>query len=153
MVPLLHRLLCSFIPFLVAVGVAVAAESADLVFQVHLIRGTGGELPSPQKGKLVAPKLDAQFRRIFAWKAFWEMHHQQIRLAPGKKARIRLSPQREVEIDLGESGKRAVAAISDGKVISRIRDRIDAPMTLIGGDRDPKSSWFIVVRADKPSGD
>jgi hypothetical protein len=25
-------------------------------------------------------------------------------------------------------------------------------MTLIGGDRDQKSAWFIVVRRDKPGG-
>jgi hypothetical protein len=36
-------------------------------------------------------------------------------------------------------------------LIDRTVEPVSESMTLIGGDRDQSSHWFIVVRRDKPS--
>jgi hypothetical protein len=63
-----------------------------------------------------------------------------------------LSNGREVEIDLSRRGKRTVTAFQSGRLLDRTIMPAGDAMTLIGGDRDQKSAWFIVVRRDKPGG-
>jgi hypothetical protein len=64
--------------------------------------------------------------------------------------RARLGNGREVEIDLTHPGKRRVSTYHNGRLIDRTVEPLGESMTLIGGDRDPTSHWFIVVRRDKP---
>ncbi len=144
-------ILFSLLWVLAAATVAAAAETTNLTFHVQLVRGTDKAAPPMQKTKAIGPKLTAQFKPIFKVEHFWEVEYREVRLAPGRKTRLRLSPEREVEIDLAQPGKRAVTAYSDGKPITRTLDPLDAPMTLIGGERDAQSVWFIAVRRDKPS--
>jgi hypothetical protein len=136
---------------LAMVSAADAAHNTNLVFHVQLVRGSDQATPPTKESKPIGRKLAAQFRPIFAWKHFWEVKYAEVPLALGQKTRVRLNAQREVEIDLGTPGKRAVTTHSDGKALSRSVEHVDAPMTIIGGDRDAKSAWFIVVRRDKPS--
>ncbi|MCX6930325.1 MAG: hypothetical protein NT154_45020 [Verrucomicrobia bacterium] len=42
--------------------------------------------------------------------------------------------------------------IQNGRVVDRTITPTGEAMTLIGGDHDQKSDWFIVVRRDKPGG-
>jgi hypothetical protein len=65
--------------------------------------------------------------------------------------RVCLSKEREVEIDLSNRKCRKVTAFENGKVVQRISRPLGEGMTLIGGERDQESAWFIVVRRDKPS--
>lgn len=143
-------LLFSIIWVMASVSVISAAEKTNLTFHVQLVRGSDQATPPTKESKPIGRKLAAQFRPIFAWKYFWEVKYEEVPLAPGQKTRLRLNPQREVGIDLSTPGKRAVTAHTDGKVVGRCVDHLDAPMTIIGGDRDAKSAWFIVVRRDKP---
>jgi len=144
---MLYSIMCA----LVMVNPVAAAEKTNLVFHVQLVRGSDQATPPTKESKPISRKLAAQFRSVFAWKHFWEMKYEEVPVAPGQKVRMRLNTQREVEIDLGTPGKRAVTAHSDGKVVSRTVEHVDAPMTIIGGDRDAMSAWFIVVRRDKPA--
>jgi hypothetical protein len=132
-------------------GGAAAADTTNLVFHVQLVRGSDEPTPPSKKSQAIGPTLAAQFRPVIAWKYYWETGYQVARLTPGSKTKLRLSPRREVEIDLSQPGKRVVTAYARGKPVNRVVDRVEAPMTLTGGDRDAKSAWFIAVRRDKPT--
>ena len=131
----------------------VAAERTNLVFHVQLVRGTDEANPPSEGARPVGEKLATQLLRVFKWKHFWQIRYQRTELAPGTRTKLRLSPEREVEIDLGEPGHRIVTAYSRGKVATRTRSRVEAAATMIGGDYDARSGWFIVVRRDEPSFD
>jgi hypothetical protein len=61
-----------------------------------------------------------------------------------------LGSGREVEIDLRNAKERRVAAFQNGQLVDRTISPPGEAMTIIGGNRDGKSVWFIVVRRDKP---
>lgn len=124
-----------------------------MIFYVQLVRGNDNPNPPAEGGKAIGPKQANEFRRVFKWKQFWEMSCTQAQVNPGEKVKIKLSPEREVEIDLTVPGKRSVTAFSKGQAVSKMTDRTDARMTLIGSERDAQSAWFIAVRLDKPAYD
>ena len=78
------------------------------------------------------------------------MNRQQVALVPGQTSRVRLGNGREAEIDLANPKERRVTAFQDGKLVDRTISPAGESMTIIGGNRDGKSMWFIVVRRDKP---
>ena len=80
------------------------------------------------------------------WKDYWQVASCRAMVAPGKVTRLRLNSERGVEIDLTCPGKRTVAALWKGDVVGRAICPAGEGLTLIGGDRDQKSAWFIVVR-------
>ncbi|MEI7728471.1 MAG: hypothetical protein WCO56_02820 [Verrucomicrobiota bacterium] len=136
---------------LAMVGIAGGSEPAPVVFYVQLVRGTSESQPPAKDSKVIGPKLAAQFRVFAGWKHYWEIARQETRIVPGQKCRIKLNPEREVEIDLSAQGKRTITAYFKGQSLGRSTDQLDAPMTVIGGERDPRTTWFIAVRRDKPT--
>ena len=132
-----------------AVGTARADDGAA-IFYVQLIRGTDTDQPPVPGSKGVGPKLAETFRPVFKCKGFWEMNRQQVVVVPGKAKRVKLGNGREAEIDLSSPKERKVAAFQDGKLVDRLTMPKDDGMTIIGGSREDKSVWFIVVRRDKP---
>ena len=131
------------------VGTARADDGAA-IFYVQLIRGTDTEQPPVPGCKSVGPKLAETFRPVFKCKGFWEINRQQVAVLPGKAKRVKLGNGREAEIDLSSPKERKVAAFQDGKLVDRMNIPKDDGMTIIGGSREDKSVWFIVVRRDKP---
>ena len=71
-------------------GVAGAERGA--AFNVQLIRGTDQAPVADASWKPLALKLCAQFDPIFRWKYHGEVSGVQVRVMPGKCARVRLSP-------------------------------------------------------------
>ena len=71
-------------------------------------------------------------------------------MIPGQTARVRLGNGREAEIDLRNPQERRVAAFQNGQLVDRTISPPGEAMTIIGGNRDGKSVWFIVVRRGKP---
>jgi hypothetical protein len=132
---------------------APAADTERITYYVQLVRGNNEEKSPDAASKPIGPKLSNELRRVFAWKSYWEVSRHQVEVHPSRKAKVKLSADREVEIDLSVSGKRKVIAYSEGKPISEITRPAGQKMTIIGGDRDKHSAWFIVVRRDKPSED
>jgi hypothetical protein len=119
-------------------------------FYVQLVRGTETTQPPVPGCKQVGAKLAGTFRPVFKWKSYWEMHRQQVALVPGQATRVRLGNGREAEIDLRNPKERRVAAFQNGQLVDRTISPPGEAMTSIGGNRDGKSVWFIVVRRDKP---
>lgn len=132
---------------------APAADTERILYYVQLVRGNNEEKSPDAASKPVGPKLSQELRRVFGWKSYWEVSRHQVEVLPSKKAKVKLSADREVEIDLSVAGKRKVIAYSEGKPISEITRPAGQKMTIIGGDRDKDSAWFIVVRRDKPTED
>ena len=79
------------------------------------------------------------------------MNRQQVVLVPGRATRVLLDNGREAEIDLRNPKERRVAAFQNGQLVDRTISPPGEVMTIIGGNRDGKSVWFIIVRQDKPA--
>src|SRR5688572_28732280 len=87
-------------------GLAFGADSEKLTYNVQLIRGDNEtHVPEPDAHR-VGPKLSQKLRPVFKWENYWEIKRQKVEINPGKKARIRLNKEREVEIDLTDPAKR-----------------------------------------------
>jgi hypothetical protein len=122
------------------------ARGADPVtYYVQLIRGTDQDQSPNPNSKRIQPHLSGTFHSVFKWKSYWEISSRHVELQAGRATRVRLNPEREVEIDLTDPSRRAVTAILNGKKVQRIVSPRSEERTLIGGDRDGNSAWFIVV--------
>ena len=137
---------------LIAMGFDLArgAETEKVSYYVQLVRGNHGEKPVAG-AKPIGAKVSKRLRPVFKWENYWEMNRQKLELPRGRKAKVRLSKDREVEIDLTQPGKRIVIAYQAGKAVSRTTRPIGGGMTIAGGDRDGASVWFVVVRRDEPA--
>ena len=124
---------------------------APVTYYIQLVRGNDDLSPPTPSGQRIGPKLSRQLRQVFKWHSYWEMNRREETLAAGQKTRMRLSPEREVEIDLTQAGQRIVTAYYHGQAVGRTTRPTDLGMTVTGGDRDTNSAWFIVVRRDPPS--
>ena len=130
-------------------GEARAGQGAT-TFYVQLVRGTETTQPPVPGCKQVGPRLTEKFRPVFKWKGYWEMNRQQVAVVPGRTVRVRLGSGREAEIDLRDPKQRRVSAFQNGQLVERTISPTGEAMTIIGGNRDGKSVWFIVVRRDRP---
>jgi len=132
---------------------APAADTERILYYVQLVRGNNEEKSPDAASKPVGPKLSQELRRVFAWKSYWEASRHQVEVGPSRKVRVKLNADRELEIDLGTMGKARLTAYSEGKPVSEITRLPNEKLTIMGGDRDRQSAWFIVVRRDKPTED
>lgn len=127
----------------------VAAAQEKITYYVQLIRGTNTEQPPTPEAKPVGPKLAPKLCRVFAWTHYWEMNRQEVTLDRGKKTKIQLNPERFIDIEVTADSKRVVTVHSGGKKFETSRP-VGETMTIIGGENDKETAWFIVVRRDKP---
>lgn len=134
-----------------ATGGRARAEEGVATFYVQLIRGTDTDQAPTPGAKSVGPRLAGTFRPVFRCKGFWEINRQQVAVAPGKAKRVQLGNGREAEIDLSSAKERKVTAFQNGRLVDRTVVPHGNGMTIIGGSREDKSVWFIVVRRDKPA--
>jgi len=133
-------------------GIATSLASPDkpLTYYVQLIRCSDQNQPPEPGSKRVGPKLAEKFQCVLRCKSYWEISQAKVEVLPNRTIRTHLSNGRDVEIDLTQPGKRRVATFHKGRLIDRTVEPLSENMTLIGGDRDQTSHWFIVVRRDKP---
>ena len=146
----MRRMMVILILLAFAPGGMARAEEGAATFYVQLIRGTDTEQPPMLGSKCVGPKLAKTFGPVFRCKGFWEINRQQVAVPPGKAKRVQLGNGREAEIDLRNPKQRRVAAFQNGQLVERTISPAGEAMTIIGGNHDGKSMWFIVVRRDKP---
>ena len=146
----MKRVIVILILLVFATGTVARAEEGETVFYIQLIRGTDTDQAPGPGAKAVGPKLAGTFRPVFKCKGFWEINRQQVTVPPGKAKRVELGNGRAVEIDLSSPKERKVTAYHSGKVGDRSVVPAGDGMTIIGGSREDKSVWFIVVRRDKP---
>jgi hypothetical protein len=138
--------------FAVLLALALAwysrTHAGSITYGVQLIRGTDTDYRPEAGGRQVRPDLADRFRSIFKWKDYWQIASFEAKATPGKITRLRLNSERGVEIDLTQAGKRRIAALWKGSVVGRATCPAGEGLTLIGGDRDQNSAWFIVVHRE-----
>jgi hypothetical protein len=127
------------------------ADHQPNTFYVQLIRGNNEDEPPQPGSRPVGIKVARHLRSALNWKNYWEVNCQQVAVCSGKTMHVCLSKERAVEIDLTNKGRRKVAAFEKGKVVQRTSRPMGECMTVIGGERDLESAWFIVVRRDRPT--
>jgi hypothetical protein len=139
--------------FLVLLGVSAVclADGEPVTFYAQLIRGTNQEKLPQASWKPVGPKLSGRLCPKFRWSHYWEVNRQALSVRSGKPTRVKLTPKREIEIELRGVGESEIRLYSAGKLVRKSRQPINARMTIMGGGSDEKESWFIVVRRDKPT--
>lgn len=151
MIPRLPRLAWLLLALWTPVPTVRAAEIERTAHYVQLIRGDDEDKPPGPDAKVVGTRLSTRLRPLFRWKSYWEIQHQRVDVSPGGKTKVKLNREREVEIDLTEPGKRKVTVSQSGKELARSIRKAGEAMTIIGGERDARSVWFVVVRVDKPT--
>ena len=138
---------------LVTMPAMCLADGLAVPFYAQLIRGTDLEKPGQSSWRPVGPKLSKQFGPKFRWKHYWEINRQAVSVIPGKPTRIRLSDDREIEIELREGTDYEIRLFNAGKLARCSRQKLQSRMSIMGGGLEATESWFIVVRRDPPSVD
>lgn len=136
---------------LLAVNVAAAADDQPVVFYTQLIRGTDQEQLRQQNWKPVGPKLSKKLCPKFRWRNYWEVSRKTLNVQSGKATRVRLSQEREIEIELRNKEESEIRLYTAGKLVRKSRQPLQSKMTIMGGGAEEADCWFIIVRRDKPS--
>jgi hypothetical protein len=141
--------------FFVLLGVSAVclAEGQPVTLYAQVIRGTDQDKPAQAGWKPIGPKLSSRLCPKFRWNNYWEVSRKAVQVQPGKPVRIKATPEREIEIELGASGESEIRLYSAGKLVRKSRQSLESKMTIMGGGSDESESWFIVVRRDKPTVD
>lgn len=127
-----------------------SAQEKPVTYYVQLIRCSDRETPPEAGSRRVGPKLAERFQGVFRCKSYWEIGQERVEISPKRSGVVHLRNGRDVQIDLSQAGKRKVSTFYRGRLLDRTVEPVGESMTLIGGDRDQNSHWFIVVRRDKP---
>jgi len=143
------KILSGFLVFLLLRSVCWGAEK-PLVFYAQLIRGTDQDAPEAATWKPLGPKLSRHLCPKFRWKNYWEVSRESLQVKPGSASRVKLNPDREVEIELHGAQDSEIRLYHKGVLIHRSRQSLNSPMSIMGGARENDESWFVVVRRDKP---
>jgi hypothetical protein len=124
--------------------------TSHIHYYVQLIRAADSSRPPQAGSRPVGAKLATSFHGALRWEHYWEICRREVDVPLGSAVNLHLPNQRAVEIDLSRPGKRTTVAFQKGKPVGRIVAPMGEGFTLIGGDRDDSTAWFIVVRRDKP---
>jgi len=127
------------------------AQEGPRTFYLQLIRGTDQDQPQQPSWKPVGDKLSRQFVPRFRWKTYWEIARTNATVEPGHMAHVRLSADREVEIDLRKPAEPEIRLYTQGVLSRKCRDSLKTGMCIMGGTRDNDESWFVVIRRDPPA--
>ena len=127
------------------------ADHQSNTFYVQLVRGTNEDAPPQPGSRPVGIKVARHLKAALTWKNYWELNCRQVAVCSGKATRVCLSKDRQVEIELTRRNRRKVTAFENGRVVQRMLRPAGEGMTVIGGERDKESAWFIVVRRDRPA--
>jgi len=127
-----------------------AEDAQKVTFHVQLIRGADSDKPDDPSWKAIGPKLNKNLRTVFRWTNYWEVKRESATLAKGKVAKLRLTPERTVEIKLLDPPNTQIRLFHNGGLTRCSHQPIRQHMTILGGDSKSGDPWFVVVRRDKP---
>lgn len=142
----------TFFTLLVCLGISSVclAEGEPVVFYVQLIRATDRDVQDAS-WRPIGPKLSNRLCPNFRWKKYWEVNRQTVKVQTGKRTRVRLNPEREVEIELRAQGDSEIRLFTGGKLVHKSKQSLQSRMSIAGGTRENDESWFVVIRRDKPN--
>ena len=128
----------------------MAEDAQKVTFHIQLIRGADSDKPDDPSWKVIGPKLNKNLRTVFRWTNYWEVKRESATLAKGKVAKLRLTPERTVEIRLLAPPNTQIRLFHNGGLTRCSHQPIRQHMTILGGDSKSGDPWFVVVRRDKP---
>jgi hypothetical protein len=132
------------------IGAAGFAHGEAITFYAQLIRATDKE--NQEAGwKPLGPNLSKQLCPKFRWKNYWEVNRQPLTVQSGSKTRVRLSPEREIEMELRGAGESEIRLYTAGKLVQKSKQSLESRMSIMGGNRENDESWFVVIRRDQPA--
>jgi hypothetical protein len=135
---------------LLGLGCRPAANDSAHTYYLQLVRGNDRDVPPTPDAKPIGPKLSERLRSVFKWKYYWELKRDSAVVRQGQTIRRRMSPQRDVEIELLNPQRMAVRIYQNGR-LSRSRNQpAKAAFCVASGKSGPDQSWFLVVRDDRP---
>jgi hypothetical protein len=121
------------------------ADMEKITYHARLIRASNDSTPPEPKAKLVGPKV-ALLLRPFAWSNYWEIARHEIKADPGQKTRAHLNADREIEIDLTKKDRPKLTVFHKGEPIASTIPPVGPAVSVVGGDRDKNTAWFIIVK-------
>lgn len=130
---------------------ASSAEDRSVTFHIQLIRGTNEKQPRDTEWKAIGPKLTKALAPVFSWKYYWEVKRYETAVIRGKSTRIKVMPERDLEIELIKGGRAELRLYRKGELRRKMTASIDSKLSILGGAAAEDEGWFIVVRRDKPS--
>jgi hypothetical protein len=137
---------------LIPLGGKPQPEPLSAHYYLQLIWGTNHQKPVEADFRPVGPKLKAELSGVFQWQQYWEAKYQEVTVRQGKPARVRLSPDCEVEVEVIPPEYRETRIYGKGVLVTRSRRKIHCRnMAIHGGTTETGGSWFVVVREDKPT--
>jgi hypothetical protein len=146
----MKQLLVLFALLLVGPGCQPATDDPGLTFYLQLIRGNDEDTPPTADARPIGPKLSERLHSVFKWKRYWELNRDSVVVRSGEKVRKRLSPEREVEVELLDSRKMSARIYVSGQPTRSRTQPAEGAFYIAGGDKGEIQSWFIVVRWDRP---
>lgn len=146
----MKRLLSLSLLLLLGCGCHKAATGPGTTFYVQLVRGNDQENPPTPGARPAGPKLSKRLQCVCRWKHYWELNRGVVVVRHGEAVRTRVSPEREVEIQLLDAQNMATRIYRDGELIRSRKAPVAGTFDITGGDSGNHQSWFIVVRQDKP---
>jgi hypothetical protein len=137
--------------FLVGCALAISAmarpDKDEISYNVQLIRATDAAEPLPGS-RPAGSRLVQLLHGPLKWKHYWSICERKVSMKRGRAKRVPLLNAREVEIDLTVQNQRTVTAFQNGKIMSRSAVPVGEGFSLLGGERDQDSGWFILVRSE-----
>jgi hypothetical protein len=131
-------------------GNVTAAENRGASFHVQLIHGSEEAKPREASWRPVGPKVNKKLASAFRPKNYWEVNRVTLTVSPGKSAKARLSSDREIEIELFDSGLAETRVYFQGKLQRKCRQATHDKICIMGGTRDAEESWFVAVSREMP---
>lgn len=145
----MHTFLTRFFPALF-LGVAVAAQAADLKLEAKLVWGTNddkGDTACKETDNDLASKLHGMFK----WKNYYDITNRTAAIALNKSCDLKMSDRCTLQIkNLGNS-RIEINCIGQGKQACKGTYTLTPPKwVVLGGNAVNDTAWFIALRSVDP---
>ena len=100
-------MLVLFAWLLLSPGCQRVTNDPGMTFYLQLVRGNDQDTAPTPEATPIGPNLSEKLHSVFKWKHYCELKQDLVVLKPGQRVRKRMSPEREVEIELPDSQRMA----------------------------------------------
>ena len=135
--------------FAISAAAPPAPPAPDKVY-VQVIWGTDQSRPAGTSYREIGPKLSAKLSPVFHWKHYWETQSQAVKVEASKVTKVALANQRALELERLKTGEIEVRLFRKSGLVSKTRYSSSGCMAILGGEKESKDSFFVVVRSDQP---
>ena len=132
-----------------------AAPASELKLQAKLVWATNEEKPANKKLTELDSKLTEKLRRVFKWKNYFEVSHQNAVVVQSPAKKITMSSKCEVELRKLDDVTIEVKLYGEGKLMKTdkhpIKSLLQGEYYILAGDDKEKydDAWFVVFACAK----